>query len=140
MSEVRTQTVITLEGARRVLDAALAEARRLGVAVVVHVCDPAGELVISARMDGAPLLSVGVARDKAWTVAAFGQPTHWWAELIDDEPSLAALGNGRPLMPVPGGVPIMAAEELVGAVGVSGGTAEQDRRLAETGASALASR
>ena len=137
MSEVRTQTVITLEGARRVLDAALTEARRLAVAVVIHVCDPTGETVMSARMDGAPLLSVGVARDKAWTVAAFGQPTHWWAELIEDEPSLAALGNGRPLMPVPGGVPIIVAEKMVGAIGVSGATAEEDRRVAEAGAAGV---
>ncbi len=138
MSDTRTQTVITLEGARRVLDAALTEAAELGVAVVVWVCDPAGETVASARMDGAPLLSVGVARDKAWTVAAFGQPTHWWAELFDREPALAALGNGRPLMPVPGGVPITAAGQMVGAIGVSGGTADDDRRIAEAGASAVA--
>ena len=140
MSDTRSQSTITLAGARKVLDAAIAEADALEVAVVVVVCDPAGETVISARMDGAPLLSVGVARDKAWTVAAFGQPTHWWAELLEDDPGLAALGNGRPLMPVPGGVPLTVSGAMVGAVGVSGATAEQDRRIAEAGAAVLGGR
>lgn len=132
MSDTSSHQTLTLEGARRVLEACLEAAG--GIPVVIVVSDPHGEPIISARMDGAPLLSVGVARDKAWTVAAFGRPTDWWADVLAEDPSLAALGNGRPLMPVPGGVPIMAGEVLVGAVGVSGGTAEQDREIAEAGA------
>jgi len=137
VSESRQTTVITLEGARRVLDAAVSEAERMGIAVVVAVCDPSGETVAFGRMDGAPLLSVGVARDKAWTVAAFGQPTDWWAELFAAAPALAALANGRPLMPVPGGVPVVVEGEMIGAVGVSGGTAEQDREIALVAAAAV---
>jgi uncharacterized protein GlcG (DUF336 family) len=87
-------------------------------------------------MDAAPLLSVGVAADKAWTVAAFGKPTHWWAELISAEPALSALANGRRLMPVPGGVPVMHEGRMVGALGVSGGSSEQDRHIAERAARA----
>ncbi len=137
MTDTRRTTVITLEGARKVLDRCIDEAATLGVPVVVVVCDPAGEMVTFGRMDGAPMLSVGVARDKAWTVAAFGRPTHWWAELFDAQPGLSALGNGRPLMPVPGGVPIVVGDVMVGSVGVSGGTAAQDRLIAEAGAGAL---
>ncbi len=137
MSESRQTTVITLEGARKVLDAAVAEAEGMGIAVVVTVCDPSGEMVAFGRMDGAPLLSVGVARDKAWTVAAFGQPTDWWAELFAAAPALTSLANGRPLMPVPGGVPIVVDGEMIGSVGVSGGTAEQDRQIALAAAAAI---
>lgn len=135
MNDTRSQPTLTLEGARRVLDACVDAAGK--VPVVIVVADPHGEPIITARMDGAPLLSVGVARDKAWTVAAFGRPTHWWADVLVEDPSLRALGNGRPLMPVPGGVPVTAGDVLVGAVGVSGGTAEEDRRIAEAGASVI---
>lgn len=135
MSDVRSQQTLTLEGARRVLDGCIDAAG--DVPVVIVVSDPHGEPITTARMDGAPLLSVGVARDKAWTVAAFGRPTHWWADVLGEDPSLAALGSGRPLMPVPGGVPVFAGEMIVGAVGVSGGTAVQDRQIAEAGASVI---
>ena len=117
--------VLTLEAARRILDACIETAG--DTPVVIVVADPGGEPIISARMDGAPLLSVGVARDKAWTVSSFGRPTHWWAEAMAEDPSLKALANGRPLMAVPGGVPIVVDGSIVGAVGVSGNTAEQDR-------------
>jgi glc operon protein GlcG len=128
---------VTLAASRRTADAALEEAASLGVSVVVAITDAAGELKTLARMDGSPLLSVGVAQDKAWTVSAFGIPTHAWEQLLRDEPSLAALGSGRRLMPVPGGVPLVVADRVVGGIGVSGASSEQDRWIAEAGASAV---
>lgn len=129
--------VVSADGARAVLDAALASAEELGVAVVAWVVDPGGDDVAMVRMDGSPLLSRQVARDKAWTAVSFGQPTTWWAEMIAATPGLSALGRGNRLMPVPGGVPLTSGGALVGGVGVSGATAEQDAVIAAAGAAAL---
>lgn len=137
MSDVVPTAQISSPGARRVLDAALAAADDLGVAVVVWVVDPGGDDVTMARMDGSPLLSRQVARDKAWTAVAFGRPSGWWAETIRDDLGLEALGRGNRLMPVPGGVPLRVDGAVVGGLGVSGATAEQDEAIATAGAAVL---
>ena len=127
---------LTADEARSAIDAAVAEAKTLAVAVVIAVADPAGHLLASHRMDGAPLLSIEVAADKAWTVAAFGRPSDWWADLLAEKPYLAALGKNNRLMPVAGGVPVLRDGQVVGAVGVSGASGEEDRRIAAAGAAA----
>jgi glc operon protein GlcG len=129
---------VSAAGARRVVEAAVRRAEQIGVAVVVWVVDPGGHDVAMLRMDRAPLLSRQVARDKAWSAVAFGQPTTWWATLLDDDPALAALGRGNRLMPVAGGLPLRVDGALVGGVGVSGASAEQDGDIAGAGAAALA--
>lgn len=136
---VRSQPTLTLEAARRIVDAAVAEAQRLGIAVAVAVAGRAGDLVAFARMDGAPLLSSSIAQDKAYTVCAFnGLPTHAWWDLIKDEPALVhGITKTDRLIVFGGGVPVVVDGELVGAVGVSGGSAEQDRAVAEAGAGAV---
>lgn len=130
---------LTLAGARVALDAALDRATALGVPVNVSVCDAAGHEVAFARMDGAALLSADIARDKAYTVAAFlGIPTHRWFEMIKDAPALReGIVHRDRLVIFGGGVPIRAEGVLVGAVGVSGGTAEQDQEISTAGADAL---
>ena len=127
---------LTLEGAQRVLDGSLAHARSIGVPVCVAVADRAGVLLAFARMDGAPMMSVTLAQDKAYTVAAFaGLPTHPWFDLIkDDPPVLAGIVKTERLIVFGGGVPVLSGGVLCGAVGVSGGSAEQDRAIAEAGA------
>jgi len=129
-------STLTLDGARAALDAALAHASRIGVEVCVAVCDRSGGLLAFARMDGAPLMSGQIAQDKAFTVAAFkGLPTHQWFDLIRDEPPLLhGIVKTDRLIVFGGGVPVRVGGELVGAVGVSGGSAEQDREVAEAGA------
>lgn len=129
--------VITMAAAIQVIDGAITEADHLGVAVVVSVVDPAGLPVAFTRMDGSPMLSLDVAADKAWTAASFGETTLWWSELLASEPGLAPLGANNRLMPVPGGVPLVVGGEMIGAVGVSGATGEQDHRIAEAGAGTL---
>jgi uncharacterized protein GlcG (DUF336 family) len=115
----------------------------MGVTIVVAVVDPGGHDVAFAAMDGSPLLSRDVARDKAWTAIAFGQPTTWWAEMIASQPGLAALGGNNRLMPVPGGVPLLVTHEgdrgegIAGAVGVSGATEEQDEQIATAAVAAI---
>jgi glc operon protein GlcG len=130
---------LTLAGARVALDAALAHASGLGVAVNVSVCDAAGHEIVFARMDGAALLSADVARDKAYTVAAFlGIPTEQWFPMIEQEPALReGIVHRDRLVIFAGGVPVTVEGATVGAVGVSGGTAEEDQEIAAAGAAAL---
>ncbi|MBF4767787.1 heme-binding protein [Nocardioides agariphilus] len=137
MTGTHATSCISADGARVVVDAALAAAADLGVAVVVWVLDPGGNDVAMTRMDGSPLLSRQVAADKAWTAVAFGQETTWWSELLTAQPPLSALGRGNRLMPVPGGVPLVVAGAVVGGVGVSGATSEQDHAIARAAAQAL---
>ena len=138
-THVRIQHTITYAGARAAVDAALERAAEIGVAVNVAVTDPSGALIAFARMDGAPLLSSGIAQDKAWTVSAFnGIATHEFFGLIENETALReGIVHRDRLVVFGGGVPIRLDDILVGAVGVSGGTAEQDREIAEAGAAAL---
>ncbi|HEX7661497.1 MAG TPA: heme-binding protein [Pseudonocardiaceae bacterium] len=137
---VAETATLTLEGARRALEAAVREAQRIGVAVCVSVADQAGHLLAFGRMDGAPLLSVSLSQDKAYTVAAFaGLPTHEWFDMIKDEPPLLhGIVKTNRLTVFGGGIPVRVDGKLVGAVGVSGGSAEQDRSVAEAGAAAVA--
>jgi glc operon protein GlcG len=137
--DVAGVSTLTLTGAQRVLNASLAVAGELGVAVCVAVTDRSGQLLTFARMDGAALLSVAIAQDKAYTVAAFdGLATHDWFDLIKDEPALLhGIVKTERLIVFAGGVPVRSGGALVGAVGVSGGSAEQDRAIAEAGARAL---
>lgn len=133
-----SRSTVSMAAAIDVIDGCITEATDLGVQVVVSVTDPAGHPVAMTRMDGSPMLSIDVAAAKAWTVAAFGHPTAWWADLLSSEPGLSALGGASErFMPVPGGVPLMADGSIVGAVGVSGATAEQDDRIARAGAGTM---
>lgn len=136
---VSTSTALTYAGARAALEAGLARAGELGVAVNVAVSDAAGNLLAFARMDGAPFLSTSIAQDKAWTVAAFnGIPTHEWFGLIEGEPALReGIVHRDRLVVFGGGIPIRVDSVLVGAVGVSGGSADQDRAVAEAAAAAV---
>ncbi|MCQ4079123.1 heme-binding protein [Streptomyces sp. RB6PN25] len=130
-------STIGWEAARNAVDAAVAEATSLGVVVCVAVVDRAGHLLAYGRMDGAPLLSGQLAQDKAYTVAAFGLPTHEWFNLIKDETALLhGIVKTERLVVFGGGVPVTVDGELVGAVGVSGGSTEEDRLVAECGAAA----
>lgn len=136
---VTSTTTLTYAGASAVLDAGLAHAAEIGVPVNLAVTDPAGHLLAFARMDGAPFLSTSIAQDKAWTVAAFnGVATHEFFGLIEGEPALReGIVHRDRLVVFGGGVAIRVDGALVGAVGVSGGSADQDRAIAEAAAAAL---
>jgi len=136
---VRLQQTLTYAGARLAVDAAETRAQLLGVPVNIAVVDLAGALLAFARLDGAPLLSGSIAQDKAYTVAAFnGVPTHAWFGFIEAEPALReGIVHRDRLVIFGGGVPVTVDGTFVGAVGVSGGTAEQDREIAESGAGAV---
>jgi glc operon protein GlcG len=138
MSDVVTTTTVSLAAAERAVRAAVERATELGVAVVVAVADAAGELKAYARMDGAPLLSVRIAQDKAWTAAAFGLPTDAWWNLVKDEPPLLhGIVKTDRLIIFGGGLPLVVEGRVVGGIGVSGGSAEQDRAIAAAGAAVV---
>ncbi len=139
MSDTIDRRSVNLEAAQRVIAAAIEEAMVLGVAVNVAVVDVAGDVVAFARMDDAALLSADIARDKAWTVARFkGVPTHdWWDMIKDDDAVRAGIVKIDRFMVFAGGVPIVAGGGIIGAVGVSGASADEDRRIAEAGAAAV---
>lgn len=135
VDSISVHRTLTLVGAQQIIDECLASSRGRGVPVCVAVVDVAGRLLAFARMDGAPLLSATLAQDKAYTVTAFGGlPTHAWFGLIKDDPALLhGIVKTERLVVFGGGVPVRVGGALVGAVGVSGGTAEQDRAIAEAG-------
>jgi uncharacterized protein GlcG (DUF336 family) len=130
---------ISLSAAQRVLDAVVTEATTLGIPVCIAITDPAGDPVLTARMDRAPRLSAQIALDKAWTVSSFGgMPTHlWWSAIADDPALVHGLTNTPRLTVFGGGVGLHLDGSLVGAIGVSGGSTVQDRGLAEAGAAVL---
>jgi glc operon protein GlcG len=138
VADVMQVRTVTLEAARRAVTACVERARELGIEVAIAVVDQAGNLKAFARMDGAPLLSSRIAQDKAWTAAAFGIPTHAWWDLVKDEPPLLhGIVKTDRLIVFGGGVPLRSAGEVVGGIGVSGGSADQDRELAEAGAAVI---
>ncbi|HEY7627913.1 MAG TPA: heme-binding protein [Ilumatobacteraceae bacterium] len=138
--DVIPTSTLSLSAAQRIGEAAVAAAKSRSIAVCIAVTDPAGEPIITIRMDGAPRLSAEVARDKAHTVTAFnGMPTHkWWPALADDPALVHGFTKLQRLIVFAGGVPVHVGGALVGAIGVSGGSAEQDREIAEAAAAVVA--
>jgi uncharacterized protein GlcG (DUF336 family) len=138
-SDLIPMNTLSLSAAQRIADTAVIAAQSHGVSACIAVTDPTGEPIVTVRMDGAPRLSAEVARNKAFTVASFnGQPTHGWWPAIADDPSLVhGITHTPRLIVFAGGVPVRVDGALVGAVGVSGGSADQDRAIAEAAADAL---
>lgn len=135
----RQITTIDCQTAQRVAAAVVAEATGRQVAVAVVVTDPAGEPIAVVRMDGANAVALRLAADKAYTAVAFGAPSHHWAEATAPggvDWGMANAAGGRILV-LPGGLPIRAGGQVVGAVGVSGAAPPVDLACAEAGCAAL---
>lgn len=126
MANVIKKHSISSELAQKMVDEAVAKARKIGVNQNVAILDDGGNLKAFARMDGAPILSIEIAQNKAYT-ALFGFPTQDFFNFIQGDPSLLA---GIPAVPrvaaYGGGFPIKIDGEVVGAIGVSGGTVQND--------------
>lgn len=118
---------------RRMVDAAVAEANARSVAVTLVVVDEAGVIKEMLRMDGAPLISVLTATNKAYAAAAIGMPPDEFYAAISSDPAAVAEFATRPgLALVAGGLPVIADGEVAGAIGVAGAmTGAEDRRIAE---------
>jgi uncharacterized protein GlcG (DUF336 family) len=131
--------MVTLAQARRVIEAAERKAAEIGQPMNIAVADEGGNLKAHVRMDGAWLGSVDISISKAWTARAFDIETR---ELAKHSQSggqffgIHASNHGR-VMIFAGGVPLKKDGKVVGAIGVSGGTGDQDQAVAEAGASAF---
>jgi glc operon protein GlcG len=126
---------IGVDTARKIAAAAAAEAKKNGWTVAVAIVDQAGDLVYFERMDGTQIGSVRVSQDKARTAARFKRPS----KAFED-----ALAGGRQailglpdVVPLEGGVPLVIDGKIVGAIGVSGATSQQDGVCAQAGADTL---
>ena len=128
---------ISPDNAKKVAAAAIAEARKNNWAMAVAVVDTGGYLVYFERMPDTQLGSVEIAIEKAKSAALFRRPTKSFQD------TLAGGGDGLRMlrltgaMPVEGGIPIVVDGKLIGAVGASGGSSDQDGRTAQAGANAL---
>jgi uncharacterized protein GlcG (DUF336 family) len=126
---------INLETARKVAAAAVAEGRKNGWTVAVAIVDTAGELVYFERMDDTQVASARISQDKARTAARFKRPSKVFEEALAGG-RLAVLGLDG-LTPVEGGLPLIAGGKIIGAVGVSGVTSQQDGVCAQAGVDVL---
>jgi uncharacterized protein GlcG (DUF336 family) len=128
---------ISPDNAKKIAAAAIAEARKNNWAMAVAVVDTAGILVYFERMQDTQLGSVQVAQEKAKSAALFRRPT----KVFQDQ--LAAGGAGLRFLglagavPVEGGIPLIVDGKIIGAIGASGGSSDQDGSTAQAGASAL---
>lgn len=132
---------ITADAARGAVAAAVAEAQRSGVAASVAVCDESGHMKAFERMDGASFAAGKIAEDKAYTASAFGVPTVQWFSILEGDKPLrdGMLSSIERLSTLGGGVPITIDGKIAGAIGVSGGTYDQDHAAAQAGADAVGS-
>lgn len=122
---------ITRAAAVALIEASRAVAEKIGLEVAVAVTDASGYLVAFERTDGARFLTGEVATDKAWTAASFGIATHVWNTYITSDPKVAQLAHRPRLVAVGGGYPVKDAGKVIGGIGVSGGTYQQDQDIAE---------
>ncbi len=127
---------LTLAEANRMIQAALAKAGELNVNVSIAVCDAGGNLLAFNRMEGASAVSATVAQGKAAASAGFGRAS---GTLQADSPVIQAViaSMGGRMLPAQGAVPVHKNGKLVGSIGGSGATAQQDEECAQAGLAAL---
>jgi uncharacterized protein GlcG (DUF336 family) len=135
---VATHTAsVTLDQAQAIIKAARAKADDIEVPMCIAVFDAGNNLTAFSRMDGAWLGSIDIAQSKAYTARAFDMPTRDLAEMAQPgEPLYGIEGANQNLIIFAGGIPLTEDEIVVGAVGVSGGTPDQDHEVCEAGVAA----
>lgn len=136
---MQTTRHLDAEDARILIAGAQGKALELGVPMCIAITDGAGNLVAFERMTGGKVTSITIAIDKAYTAAAAKKATHEYGAA--SQPGKPAFGinsaiNGR-LMVVAGGLPVAVQGEVVGGIGISSGTPDQDKLCAEAGLEAF---
>jgi len=126
---------ITDAQAAKVMEAATALARRNGWRVVITVLDPAGHAKVVQRLDQAQFGSLEVSAAKAYTVVAYKRSSRWYAQQV----AAGGMGYMRVpgALPLAGGVAIIVDNKIIGSIGVSGSSSDQDEQVALEGANAL---
>jgi uncharacterized protein GlcG (DUF336 family) len=134
-----SNTVITLEEAQTIISAAEHKAQQMGQPMNIAVMDAGRNLVAFHRMDGAWVASIDIAIDKAFTSAGRGLTTRKIGEMAQPGQPLFGINttNGGRIVIFAGGIPLMHDGEVVGAIGVSGGTVDEDHEVAEAGVAAF---
>ena len=133
-AQVRVTTGLTLEGAKTIVAAAEAEARKNGWSMSIAVVDAAGELVFFEKSDMSAPFNGDFAVRKARTAARYRRPTKALDSVVTGG-RIQFLASDA--LPIEGGVPILVKGQVIGAVGASGGTAPQDAQVASAGIAAL---
>ena len=132
------QSVISAEAVSVALEAAVAHAEKLGVKINVALADSGGNLTGFLRMPGAFIQSIDIAIDKAYTAAGFGFSTKDWMKVIGHDEGMKLGFSARPRLVVfGGGLPVRVAGELIGGIGVSGASEEQDEECARAALAAI---
>jgi glc operon protein GlcG len=131
-AELPLKKVLTLDAAKTIAAAAQAEAERRGAAVVIVVVDEGGHLLLLHRLNDTQVASVEVGIGKARTAAIFRRPSKVFEDQIrEGRVAALALPGATPLQ---GGVPIIVGGKVIGAIGVSGNTPQEDEDIAKAGA------
>ena len=131
---------LTLAAAKSMMKAGMAKGRELRVAISVAVVDSGGQLVAFERMDAADLVTIGLAQDKAWTALMNRMPTRDLAPLVQPGAEFygyESIARGRTIV-FAGGMPLLRDGVLVGGVGVSGGSVEEDQAAVDAAVAAFA--
>lgn len=135
-AQLETKKALTLAAAKQIAAAAEAEATGNKFAMVITVLDDGGNLIFQERMDDAQLASIQISMGKAHTALAFKRPT----KAMED----AVAGGRNAILSLPGavtvegGLPLVVDGKVIGAIGVSGGTSQQDGQVAKAGADTFA--
>jgi uncharacterized protein GlcG (DUF336 family) len=131
--------MVTLNDARKVIAAAEKKAAEIGQPMNIAVVDAGGNLVSHARMDGAWLGSIDISINKAFTSRAFDIATKDLAKQAQPGAQFYGIhvSNGGRVMIFAGGLPLERSGQIIGGIGVSGGSGEQDEAVAQAGAAAL---
>ena len=131
--ELITVKRLAIDDARVLIEGAEEKSREIGVPMCSAVTDEAGNLIAFTRMDGAKISSISIAMDKAFTAAAAKKGTHEYNQLaVPGKPTFGihVTNQGR-FSIIGGGLPIIINDEVVGGIGISGGTAEEDQIVAQ---------
>jgi glc operon protein GlcG len=134
MPDTAASLKLTIDGAMKLLQTAMAKARDMKVPQCICVVDAGGHLLAFARMDGAYALSVDTALRKAQTAASYGVATGDIAAGIDLKLAIATEGKRINL---PGGLPVIVDGHVIGGIGVGSGTGEQDKEVAKAALAAF---
>ena len=135
-ADLPVKRVLTLDAAKKIAGAAEAEAKKRGATVVIVVVDDGGHLLLLERLDDTQVASVEVGIGKARTAAIFRRPSKVFEDQVrDGRVAALALPGATPLQ---GGIPIVFQSKVIGAIGVSGNTPQEDEDIAKVGAASAA--
>lgn len=130
-AELPTKKVLTLGVAKKLVAAAEAEAKKRGATVVIAVVDDGGQLILLERLDDTQVASVEVAIGKARTAAIFRRPSKVFEDQVrNGRVAALALPGATPLQ---GGIPIIVDDKVIGAIGASGNSPQEDEEIAQAG-------